>query len=72
MKLREYAMTDDLYSVYDESDHTQFKHIFRPNAISGRNSATHIINGNEFIFPKMTWQLLDQTKTCLYTAWEKI
>lgn len=72
MKIKnEYAMIDNLYSVYEDG-HYQYKHIFRPNAISGRNSATHIITGNGFIEPQRARGLLDLTKTYFYIAWEKI
>ena len=70
---KEYAITDNMYSVYMyEENHYQYKHIFMPNAISGRNSASHIINGNGFNGPQRARSLFDLTRWLLYESWEKI
>ena len=62
-----YAMTDNLYYTYNHGK-DNFKHIFLPNPISGKNSATRIRNCNNVRFPYRKYQNKDRTMEYFYDA----
>ena len=66
MKMKEYAYTDNFYSCYVGGDKWNYKHVFRPNAISGRNSASKILSDNQIKLPIGCGCLFDQTKNTMY------
>ena len=60
-----YTMTDNLYYTYQQGKEI-FKHIFLPNPISGKNSATRIRNCNNIRFPYRKYQNKDRTMEYLF------
>lgn len=71
MRLKEYAQVDNFYSCYVEYRWI-FKHIFVPNPISGKNSATRLRSENRIKQPQRWNELRDITKNELYIKKETI
>ena len=70
--MKEYAYTDNFYSCYVGCDKWKYKHVFRPNALSGRNSASRMRSVNQFCPPQRACELRDNTKNILFISWETI
>lgn len=71
MKIKDYAMIDNLYSSYVEY-RWQFKHIFVPNPIYGENSASKIRNDNGVIKPNKPQTFFDQSKAYIGLSKQEI
>jgi len=71
MKMKEYACTDNFYSCYVEYRWI-YKHIFRPNPISGKNSASRVRAENQIKEPQRKFELRDKTKYEIYSKKETI
>lgn len=69
--MTKYAITDNLYFYY-QNGKAIFKHIFLPNPISGKNSASRIRSNNDVVFPNRKYTLFDKTKEYYYNGKDEI